>query len=103
MKTAHHMQDGKGYSGVFELTDTEAEQLRAKDWLVVPVRYVKQEVSGHLHVIDSRGQYVNTRMLDAVQAGDLVRQGYHLVHVGDGSKDMDEIRAIQKIHHQEEE
>jgi hypothetical protein len=36
-------------------------------------------------------------MLNAIQAGDLVRQGYHVVHVADASRDMEEVRAIQAL------
>jgi hypothetical protein len=97
-KLAYHMQDAKGYASIHQLSEIEAEQLREKGWLVVPVACVKEDLHGHLHVIDDHGRYVGARMLDAVQAGDLVRQGYHLVHVGDGYRDLAEIRKMKVDH-----
>lgn len=97
-KLAHHMHHpDRGNAGIFTLTQEEAEQLREKGWLVVPVSYVDEAVQGHLNVFDHKGRYVNSRMLNAIQVGDLKRQGYHLTHVADASKDLEEMRTIQKL------
>lgn len=92
-KKKFHMQDHTAYSGVFDLTDTEAEQLRARGWLVVPIECVDDERQGHLHLMDPDGKFVGSRVLDRIQAGDFIRRGYHLVHVGDATfKEIQELR-----------
>lgn len=97
-KNWYFMRGDKGpLPTTFHLTDEEAQSLRDKDWLVVPTELVRHDFHGHFHVVDEHGQLIGQRMLDAVQAGEHLRLGHHLVHVGDASKDMDEIRAIQNI------
>lgn len=96
-KRVYYMQDHRKLPSRHVLTETDAEQLREKGWTAVPVDMVKDEVHGHFHVFDSNGQYMGSRMLDAVQAADHVRQGCHLVHVGDGAMDLDEIQVIEEI------
>lgn len=91
----YHMRDDKKPVGVFQLADDELEPLRAKGWLIVPMALVKEDVHGHFHVIDEHGRLIGQRMLDAVQAGEHLRLGHHLIHVGDASKDMQEVRAVQ--------
>lgn len=93
-KQDYYMRQNTVTRGVYPLTETEAEQLRAKGWMVVPKSCVDPERSGHLHLVDSHGNFVGTRVLDPVQAGDLVRQGYRLVHVGDATpKDLADMRT----------
>jgi hypothetical protein len=99
-KRWYFMRGDKGPIGTpFQLADSEVQPLRDKDWLVVPAELVKPDVHGHFHVVDEHGQLIGQRMLDAIQAGEHRRLGHHLVHVGDASKDMDEVRAIQASLH----
>lgn len=92
-KNRYHLQDDTKHGGVFDLTDTEAEQMRAKGWIVVPEELVDPARSGHLHLLDENGKFVGSRVLDAIQAADFVRQGYHLVHVGDAtSRELEDLR-----------
>lgn len=103
-KQTYYMQDSRKFPTRVDLTEQEAEALRVKSWLVVPVEMVHENVAGHLNVHDQHGRYIGTRMLDAVQAGDHVRQGYHLTHVaGVTQDDMKEIRVIKGLQAEAEE
>lgn len=97
-KQMYHMKDDKGYAGQHNITEDEAAKLRTKGWTVVLVETTDRAPEGHLHVISKDGHYLGARFLTQISAADLIRLGMHLVHVGDASKDMDEVREIQKLH-----
>lgn len=115
MKTSrqdYHMIDASGPCGTFALTENEAEKLRSKGWEVTqpecapdtvlikisdPEPIVRKKVTEHYHLVDSKGAYQGQRMLGQAEANAMRELGWHLVHVGDASKDPDEVRAIKNI------